>query len=139
MIQCHGSVISFLNFTSKKIYLWMFPYGDECSDSESNWSLSVNIKILDVLSVPVTLVPATLDVKNFWKGRNGQRKNYLQTWKLFSKSEVRKVWFLSFVYTVPIFEMYLGRLQKEHCFMKSCGWIVLPIWPNKTKNSNTIP
>ena len=43
----------------------MFADWDQGSDSESNWSLSVNIKIFDVLSVTITLATTALDVDDF--------------------------------------------------------------------------
>ena len=54
-----------LNFALKDIYLWMFPDWDQSSDSESNWSLPVDVKIFDVFSVPIALATASLDVDNF--------------------------------------------------------------------------
>ena len=61
---------NFLNYfftltSADKIYLCMFPDWYQGPDSESNWSLSIDVKILDVFSVVVTLAISALDVDNF--------------------------------------------------------------------------
>ena len=59
-------------------HLWMFPDGYKGSNSEPDWSLSIDIKVFDWLAVSRAPAAPWLNVEDFWKYRKRSPVNRLQ-------------------------------------------------------------